>query len=144
MYPSISALPQDLKMRCFDAFYSVQQHPTQKKEFLRFLYIYALNPVQHMVLPFATSLFSFLFLCVPRKGTGSESNDQGYHSFVLCYLPTILLEIYKMPDMPVSSHTLCLGHSSCCSHPSLTGSEAVFQRLQVHLFVPLCPQGLFP
>ena len=32
--------------------------PTQKKEFLRFLYIYALNPVQ--VLPFATSLFFFL------------------------------------------------------------------------------------
>ena len=36
----------------------LQPAPTQKKEFLRFLYIYALNPVQ--VLPFATSLFFFL------------------------------------------------------------------------------------
>ena len=46
------------------------------------------------------TFFSLLFLCVPRKGTGSESNNQGYHSFVFRYLLAMSLEIYKMSEMP--------------------------------------------
>ena len=127
--------------------------PTQKKEFLRFLYIYALNPVQHMVLPFATSLFFlpfffffffFFFFCVPRKGTGSESNDQGCHSFVFCYLPSHLTwDIRCQKCHSLISCILPWGHSSRHSHPSLTGSESAFQRLQVLLFVPLRPRYHF-
>lgn len=59
--------------------------PTQKKEFLRFLYIYALNPVQ--VLPFATSLFflSFFFASPEKARDRNQITRDTIPSFFVTY-----------------------------------------------------------